>query len=398
MRVSRLFAALALALGAASTVGCGASSPLANNSSPRLRGTPTAVFRASSVLGAHALRGRNYVIQDETPLIDESYLFSIETREGVIQAHGMNMLTLRLEEMRSIELAERIYAGSHVARGGVESLKKTGEGLDEILSDPAGTLMRAPKGVQRAITEQLDPADRRAGSLVRRRLAAAVGCDPETSNPILKRMLDSMALRRKLGELATGGALGLAIPGAGVLSGTADIKRTIETTLPHEINAGIEARLLQMGIPQDLARQFVRQPHFTTTQRLVFMGFFGQLQRVAGRAAVVSAAVAARDEAEALGVIQETVLITQLIQRRPVEQLTGTNIIVAVLQDSGLVAVHTADYVYNPQPAIDAINRCRAGRAEIPATLVITGRFAPQAAEALGRAGIRGAENGQLSW
>lgn len=376
--------------------GCGASSPLAEKVSPRLKAAPTATFRASALLGAQALRGRNFLIQDEVPLIDECYLFTLQTSRGVIQAHGMNMLTLRLDEMRSIELAERINAGAHIARGGIESLEKTGEGLGEVLTDPAGTLMRAPSGVGRAITEQFDPADRRAGSLVRRRLAAAVGCDPETSNPILKELLDSMALRRKLGELATGGALGLAVPGAGLLSGAADIKQTIQTTLPHEINASIESRLLQMGIPEDLARQFIRQPHFTTTQRMVFMWFFGQLQRVAGRAAVISTAVAARDEAEALGVIHQTVLLGQLAQRRPIRQLSGGSMLLAIMEDGGLVAIRVADYIYNPQPAIDAINRCRVDNAEVPATLLITGRLAPQAAEALTKAGIRPAENGQL--
>ncbi|MBP7936718.1 MAG: hypothetical protein KA354_18910 [Phycisphaerae bacterium] len=398
MQTHRRFATVVLTLGAAWTAGCGPSSPFAEQTSPRLKTAPTATFRAGSLLGTQALRGRNYLILDQVPLIDEYYLFSIQTSEGVIQAHGLNMLTLRLEEMRSVELAERINTGSHVARGGVDSLRKTTEGLGEILTDPAGTLIRAPGGVERAITEQFDPADRRAGSLVRRQLAAAIGCDPETSNPILKRMLDSMALRRKLGELATGGALGLAVPGAGLLSGAADIKHTVQTTLPHEINAGIENRLLQMGIPQDLAREFIRQPHFTTTQRMVFMWFFGQLQHVAGRAAVVTTAAQARDEAEALGVIHQTVLLAQLAQRRTIRQLTGTSPVVAVLDDDTLVAVRTADYLYNPQPAIDAVNRCRTARPETPAALVITGRFAPQAAQALVRAGIRPAENGRLTW
>jgi hypothetical protein len=62
------------------------------------------------------------------------------------------------------------------------------------------------------IKQEVDASDRRAGNEARGRVAAMVGCDPETGNPVLKQLLDQMGLEQKIGGMLTGQALDTALP------------------------------------------------------------------------------------------------------------------------------------------------------------------------------------------
>src|SRR5690606_29053346 len=57
------------------------------------------VYRTSDVIRADLLSGKNYRLAEYTPLIDYRFRFEIETPWGVIPAHGMAMLELRLREL-----------------------------------------------------------------------------------------------------------------------------------------------------------------------------------------------------------------------------------------------------------------------------------------------------------
>lgn len=355
------------------------------------------VFEVNAVLSAQVIRGPNYEIEPRVQVFGDEFLFRIRTAYGILPAHGLEMLELRLREMHSIRVAEDLRRRGHFSAGVIDNLRKTGRGLEELLADPAGALLRAPKGLGRMVQQGLDASDRRAGSLTRRQIAAYLQCDPETSNPVLKAMLDDMALRQAAGGLMAGAALGAMLPGMGLLSTTTDIKQTVTSTPPHEINARIENELARLGIDADLRERFCRDVNYTTTQRLIFMQYFRTLQRVAGFSTLIEAAVAAETEAQGLSIIHETMLWARLHLRRPLERFvrdaggSGSHpgLIAAELQDGSLMLVTTADYLADPEPFCSAAADFRRDHPDAPVLFCGTAYLSPQASQRLGAADIR---------
>lgn len=353
-------------------------------------GKPGPTFDVDSLLPARVIHGDNYVIERPVQVLDDRFVFRIRTRYGVILAHGMDMLDLRLREMYSIRLAESIRNDAHLQTGIAEGLRKTGQGLGQLLTDPGGTLLRAPEGVREMVTEKLDPADSRAGSLARRKLAAQVRCDPETNNPVLKWLLDEMSLKQDVGDFATGTALGLVVPvpGVGLLSTTADMEQMLATTPPHAVNQTIGERLEQMGLDPALCRRFCTDGNYTTLERLIFLQYFQPLRGIAGLPVVLESMVNVRTEAEALGRIHEVRIWAQLNNHRPIRQFVKAPSSAAVLKDGALAIVSTADYLTDAQDVVRTAAQYRIARRDATVILYTTARLSAQAQTALRAAGI----------
>lgn len=369
--------------------GCGLpSGPLFGRLGVLPRMGPT--FDVKSVLTASAIRGANWEIERRVPVVDDRFMFRIRTRNGVIPAHGMDMLELRLREMYSIQLAERIRNDAHVQAGIASGLQKTGQGLSQLFSDPGGTLLRAPEGVREMIQERLDPADSRAGSLARRRLAALIQCDPETANPVLKWILDEMAVQEDLGDFATGAAIGFVVPvpGVGLLSTSAEMGQMLATTPPHQVNETIEVRLRQLGLDAGLCRRFCLNGNYTTIERLVFMQYIESLRGVAGLSIVLESMLDVYSETEALGRIHEAMLWAQLSSRRPVRQFIKAELPAAVLSDGALAIVSAVDYLADAREVVKVAARYRTTRRDAAVVLYTTARLAPEAQKALQAAGV----------
>jgi hypothetical protein len=246
------------------------------------------------------------------------------------------------------------------------------------------------------IKQGLDPADRRAGNSNRRKLAAAVRCDPETSNPTLKFMLDEMAARHSIGSFLTGTALSAAVPGLGMLSTPADMRDLVTNRPPHEINQQIEADLRQIGVDPQSAKRFCRETSYTTTERLLFLMYFRSVGRLPNQRIVFDQAAQAPTEARGLAAIHETALYSALRRSHPITRFEGTTRPVAVTSDNLLVAVRAADYLTGTDEIIATINRVRATHPTASSYVVLTGRVSVSAKRDLQNARITIHELGKL--
>jgi len=249
-------------------------------------------------------------------VVDHNLVFHIQTEFGTIKAAGRSLLELRLYETRCIEEAAKIRGVRQILKGAVGALGNTIEGAETILLDPVGSVERAPKGMERMVRTQLDRDSRRAGSPDRRRLAEQLGCDPETRNPILDRMLDEIEIQRLIGSLPVE-----AIPYTGVLRFTTAIKREVASTPPYEINERIEKELEAGGVEERLRRKFCLDEHFTTQERLLFMAQYRRLAGIGNRDALLELAVAGSSEAEALAAIETCQALADLHSQRPIVRL-----------------------------------------------------------------------------
>lgn len=388
-----LFALLGL-LGQVGGSGCATT---AKAPPARLRGEAAPQFRAEEVIPAQLVRGTNYRIDARVPVEEYSYVFTIVSDFGRIQARGRDSLDLRLRELKSIEAAELLSEDPKFVKGILDPVEATGEGVVLVVTEPIEALQRAPQGFARMVNQYVDAADRRAGSPERRKLATQLDCDPETTNPVLKKLLDEMALRQSGGSLLTQAAMSF-VPGLSLLPATADMKDRIANNPPSVINGEIEKELESDGVEQSVRSRFCRSSAFTTMQRLQLMQVFRALKGFEGRAALLASAAEARNQAEAQGSIREGKMLLDIRERKPLRRMEFVGLPMAVTQDGTHVVVCPYDYVTNTDELVDGVRAYRASNPQVPTVFISADRVSPAARSTLESAKVSVVEGGPANW
>jgi len=251
----------------------------------RSQGEMALARSASLILPKEILQGSNYRIAEHVPVEEYQYVFTVMSDFGKITARGRDMLGLRLRELKSIEAAQKLSKDPHFVDGILAPLKDTKKGLELIITEPLESLGRAPKGFDLMVNQYIDPADRRAGSPDRRKLATKLDCDPETTNPVLKKLLDEMTLEMFTGNLLTQAAMSF-VPGLSVPATTAQMKEIIGKSPPSVINDEIDGELEAAGVEKSIRSRFHYSTAFTTMQRLQLIDQFRALNGVQNRGAL----------------------------------------------------------------------------------------------------------------
>jgi hypothetical protein len=363
----------------------------------RSQGETAPVFSAYQILPKEALKGSNYRVARRVPVEEYQYVFTVNSDFGKFSAQGRDMLDLRLRELKAIEEAQRLSTDPHFVNGVLEPLKDTGKGLEIFVGEPLESLGRIPKGFGLMANQYLDPADKRAGFYERRKLAVELDCDPETSNPVLKKLLDEMAFKLGGGSLITRAGM-FFVPGLSLLPMTAQMKDTIVTNPPSVINKEINKELEAAGVEKSVRTRFHKSAAFTTMQRLQLMSQFRALDGVENRAALIEGASQAHTEAEALSSIRVGKMLAGIRERKPIRKLEFVGLSLAQLNDGTRVLVSPYDYVTNSRELADCVNGYRKSNPDVTTVFVTAGRVSPLARKTIERVRIRIVEEGTNNW
>ena len=363
----------------------------------RSQGEMALARSASLILPKEILQGSNYRIAEHVPVEEYQYVFTVMSDFGKITARGRDMLGLRLRELKSIEAAQKLSKDPHFVDGILAPLKDTKKGLELIITEPLESLGRAPKGFDLMVNQYIDPADRRAGSPDRRKLATKLDCDPETTNPVLKKLLDEMTLEMFTGNLLTQAAMSF-VPGLSVPATTAQMKEIIGKSPPSVINDEIDGELEAAGVEKSIRSRFHYSTAFTTMQRLQLIDQFRALNGVQNRGALIEGAAGAHTEVDALCCIREGMMLVDIRERKPIRQLKFVGLPMAVLDNGTYVLVCPYDYVTNTQEVVDSVGEYRSSNPNVTTVLVTAGRVSPAARKTIESAGIRIVEEGAPDW
>jgi len=341
-------------------------------------GETAPVFSIREVLPTEILQGSNYRLAERAAVQEYHYVFTIQSDFGAITAQGRPMLGLRLSELKSIEAAGKVDRYQRVVDGILAPLKDTGKGLELLVTEPLESIERTPEGLGLMIGQYTDPADRRAGTPARRKLAMELDCDPETRNPVLKKLLDDVSLHTVGGSLLTEGAM-FFIPvwGLGAVPMTAQMKELIVNSPPGAINAQIDKELETAGVERSVRTQFRFSIAFTTVQRLQLMEQFRALDGVQNRAALIEVA-AAHNEAEALSAIRKGQMLADTRTRQPIHLLKSMGLLpLAVLDDETHVLICPYDYLRSTREVDNYLDAYRASNPNATTMLITAGRLSP---------------------
>jgi hypothetical protein len=332
------------------------------------------LFDVHDLIDGNLLRGPGYVIEDQVRLNDYRFVFYLKTNYGRLPVQGVPMLELRIREMHAIATASEWAGDPQAIAGIVQTLADTPRGLAVLVTEPEQSVQRARVGIRRMADRLTDSSDRQAGGPVRRQLAADLGCDPETRNPILDRLLDQVARRRTAGQFATKTGLGLAVPGLGLLALNAEQRDAIRTRTPTELNLSVEQAMVQIGVHRAFARRLRDEPSYTALERLLYWDQLKQLREVPGFELLVERAVDVDTEARALSTIEELRLLNNLRKNHGLTRIDLFEIPLATLRDGRNVLVCAADYVTDTSETRDAVRAYRKNDPNTETLLVISGR------------------------
>ena len=304
-------------------------------------------FSAQSILPASILKTDTYRITDRVLVSEHQFQFNIETNYGTFPVTGIPMLEKRLSELRAIQEASKLSNQAVAAQSAWATLKRTPQGAGHLLSDPLGTLKQTPRGIKKMAANFIDPVSRHAGSESRRKLAANLGVDSETRNPVLNQMLVQLAARNMVGTSATKFALSAAVPGLGTLASMENLRDTVASKTPHELLGQIDAELTQMGTWPPVKDTFVKSRNWTLLEKLTFMQSYKQLTGIQHADVLLYMANRAGSEAEILRRLISVKLLAELHSKNPIQSLSDAGLPVAWLKDGQIVGVCSIDYLTN---------------------------------------------------
>ena len=340
-------------------------------------------FSAATILPASILQTDTYRISDTVMVSDHQFQFNIETNYGTFPATGIPMLEKRISELRAIQEAGQISNQAVAAKSAWATLKQTPQGAGHLLADPIGTLKQAPRGIKKMAVNFADPVSRRAGTESRRKLAANLGVDSETRNPVLDHLLGQLATREMVGTSATKFALSAAIPGLGTLASMEELRDTVASQSPHELLLNIDAELTQMGTWTPVKDAFVSSSKWTLLEKLAFMQSYKQLADVQHADLLLYQANLDGSEAEILRRLIVIQLLAELHSKNPILTLSDAGLPVAWLKDSQIVGVCSIDYLTNSAEVQEVATGFRANNPNKTISLLSSGWISPEAQKTL---------------
>ena len=340
-------------------------------------------FSAASILPASILQTQTYRIADTVLVSDHQFHFNIETNYGTFPVTGIPLLEKRLSELRAIEEASKISSQPVAVNSAWATLKRTPQGAEHLLTDPLGTFKRAPRGIKKMAANFVDPVSRRSGSDARRKLAANLGVDSETRNPVLDHLLGQLAAREMVGQSATKFALGAVIPGLGTLASMEDLRDVVASSSPHEILLQLDTELTQMGTWPPVKDAFVRSNSWTLLEKLAFMQSYRRLAGVEHSDLLLY--LANQDDSEA-GILRRLIdvrLLAELHSNNPIQSLSDAGLPVAWLENGQIVGVCSIDYLTNSAGVQQVAIEFRKNNPSKSISLLSAGWAAPDAQKTL---------------
>jgi hypothetical protein len=155
-----------------------------------------------------------------------------------------------------------------------------------------------------------------------------------------------------------------------------------------EIQADLDAALIELGIPEASRTRFFSSQSYTTTERMAFVYYLRKLIGIENLASLVDGAADTRNESEALAAIRELQLIADIRHTKPLARVIFIGVPVLTLDDGTQIIVTVADYLVETPRTAQMIAAYRNTFAAVPTKLATFGRVSSGAQKQFLAAGI----------
>lgn len=312
------------------------------------------------------LNGPGYRVRPSATVHGFQASFVIETRWGELRAESVELLAIRVSEIPALEALYSESVTEALVKSGAMAVAAPVRAVVNVAREPETTLRGLPGGIWRFFSERaikLAQQAKRLGSradqrishdgspydaadapltatrrpeteedswfgnlseevgrlakselgfgAAKRALAARLGVDPYSGNPLLRERLDRLAWSATVGKLGIGQAMSLLDP---LVSATLDTASTVNRVVlelpPEDLRRRNDEALAPHCVDGELRYQFLNFARFSPTLQTELTDRIAEMDLSAGCSDVLETALMAQNEVEARYVVN-TLKLTQ---------------------------------------------------------------------------------------
>lgn len=343
---------------------------------------PAPSMPAARLAPAGFAKGPNYDVAE--PVCIERFMgtFELHSPYGTFRASGVEILSIRVRELRAIEELKKVEGSSAFTDALAKSASGTVKTVTSLVSDPgttveniaagAGTVLgrigySIKSGAQNVGDKVSKPAEENRAAApgaeeppsftgdplgynkARREWAKQLEIDPYTTNPVLRPLLDNAASATFAGNFAVSATVGMV---AAPLQYASDFESTVRDSVwnqpPLDLQKANEQKLQRMGVPADAVRAFLRNRWYTPTLQTALVAALANLHGVSGRQSVVQAATSIQGEVPARFLLRSVALLGDFHKKdAPLTKIRMRGIVpIGATKEGSLVAAAAVDYLY----------------------------------------------------
>lgn len=239
--------------------------------------TPVTV-PATQLLSAKNLTGNSFRVGKTANPAGMLYSFTIESDYGTFRPQSLQMMRVRLQEMKALERLQEMSEEQVFLQGVGQQIENTARATGKALMSPIRTIKQMPDGfkkfagdiqAQQAVGEVYGESGSPMYSQVKRDLAAKLGVDPYTDNLPLQELLNEVAKNRNrgqllasLGTLVVGGGAGWAL---GAVELNQEFQDLIKNKSAQQLQVDNRQALLESGCSAPVVDRFLTTPGYTAS-------------------------------------------------------------------------------------------------------------------------------------
>jgi hypothetical protein len=397
--------AVALALAAAMLWLGGGHATVAHAQAP-FETPPT--LPASELAPPYLLQGPTFTVDPQVPIVGMLGHFTIRADVGTFEAHGREMLRIRVGELHAIAQIERMSKSDVFLQAAANAVARPVESMTHMLENPVQTAQGLSGGVDRffdrvelgaqqiagaasapaqSSTDQAELIARRVGGLTanvfgyeaeRRALAKSLGVDPYTTNPVLSKKLNDMAWVAFSGRVGVNTLISVFVPASIAISATSFTNSLIYDTPAADLIVRNQQLLTAMGASQPDTQALIKNQWYSLSVLTSLVSALDRLSGVNGRPAVVALAATATTEDQARFLANAVEMLAAQQQTvTPLAQLAASGTVIGRTQSGAPIVPGPVDYVAWTERVAGF-----AGRPDLQGTagsLWITGLMSPEA-------------------
>ncbi len=223
------------------------------------------VLKATDLVAPELLKGPSFTVDDRVPVKGFLARFTIRSKYGTFDAHGIHMFQIRVKEIYALDQLDSMSKTTEFAEAAGKAIARPVTSAANMIINPVETVEGLPGGVTRLFdriklggeaiaaaatapsqtdAEKASAVTQRVGSITvdvlgyekeRRDLARSVGVDPYTTNPILAKKLTDMAWVAFSARFTIQTAMSVLVPGSIALSAVTITNSTVYDTPPGDL-------------------------------------------------------------------------------------------------------------------------------------------------------------------
>jgi hypothetical protein len=366
------------------------------------------VLPASELAPPYLLQGPTFTVDPQVPIVGMLGHFTIRAEVGTFEAHGREMLRIRVGELQAIAQIDQMSKSDVFLQAAANAVARPVESMTHLLENPTQTVQGLSGGIDRffdrvqlgaqqiagavsapaaSSTDQAELIAKRVGGLTanvfgyeaeRRALAKSLGVDPYTTNPVLAKKLNDMAWVAFSGRVGVNTMISVFVPASIAISATSFTNSLIYDTPAADLIVRNQQRLTNMGASEPDTQALMKNPWYSLSVLTSLVSALDRLSGVDGRPAVVALAATATTEDQARFLANAVeMLAAQQQTGAPFARLGATGPVIGWNQGDAPLVPGAVDYVaWTERVAGFAARPDLQGTA---GSLWITGRISPEA-------------------